>query len=392
MKPPHETTTTAAATTTTKPPHQTTTTAPSQTTTTLATTTTTGGGGTTTTTQAGTTTTGPVITPFGINVFAVCTSDFLPGIQINFPVNAALNGQSGILDFSDGTSYGPLVYRSGGSITIPWPASLQSPLTLTYRIQGQTATATVELTPNCGTTTTTTSTPSTTTTTTSPTSTTGPTTTMPGSTTTSTGVTTTTISGTTTTTLPGTTTTLPATFQFSGAATVCRAEVPTIVIDFATPGFPSLAGQTGTLTMSDINGNVVSTQPLVYQPGGHVELLYPGTTVNADGSIDDVPGWILTDAGLWVRDPSDEYLRDGIRLTYTVNPTATAFITYPPESSACANPENPPAPPGAPTTRPGTPPKPGLPPTGNDPLIPATAALVLAAGATLAVVARRKRV
>jgi hypothetical protein len=97
--------------------------------------------------------------------------------------------------------------------------------------------------------------------------------------------------------------------------------------------------------MSDVNGNVVSSQPLVYQPGAHVELLYPGTSVNPDGSIDDVPGWILTDAGLWIRDPSDEFLREGILLTYTVNPTATAFITYPPESSACANPENPPAPP-----------------------------------------------
>jgi hypothetical protein len=52
----------------------------------------------------------------------------------------------------------------------------------------------------------------------------------------------------------------------------------------------------------------------------------------------------LQDNGLWVRDPSDEFLREGINLSYTVNPTATAFVTYPPESSTCANPENPPAP------------------------------------------------
>ena len=38
-----------------------------------------------------------------------------------------------------------------------------------------------------------------------------------------------------------------------------------IVIQFRNQ-FPSLAGRTGTLTMTDINGNVVSTQPLVYQP------------------------------------------------------------------------------------------------------------------------------
>ena len=79
----------------------------------------------------------------------------------------------------------------------------------------------------------------------------------------------------------------------------------------------------------------------MYQPNTTVYLLYPGTRVNADGSIADVPGWILNSAGFWVRDPSDEFLRDGIVLTYVVNPTATAFVTYPPESSACANPDGP---------------------------------------------------
>ena len=135
--------------------------------------------------------------------------------------------------------------------------------------------------------------------------------------------------------------------------------MPTIRINFGN-ALPDLAGQTGTLTMEDINGNVVSTQPLVYQPGTTVDLLYPGTSVNPDGSIDDVPGWILNDDGFWIRDPSDEFLREGITLIYELNPTATAFITYPPESSACANPENPPVPPGPP----GPPAPPGvLPPT-----------------------------
>jgi hypothetical protein len=118
-------------------------------------------------------------------------------------------------------------------------------------------------------------------------------------------------------------------------------EVPTIRITFQNL-FPSLAGQTGTLTMRDVNGNVVSTQPLVYAPGTTVDILYPGTAVNPDGSVDDVPGWILTDDGFWVQDPSDAFLRDGIFLTYTVNPTAgPVLVTYPPESSACANPAGP---------------------------------------------------
>lgn len=195
----------------------------------------------------------------------------------------------------------------------------------------------------------------------------------------------------TTTTSPGTTTTLPATFSFGGATTVCRSEVPTIVIDFALPGFPSLAGVTGTLTMADVNGNVVSTQPLVYQPGGHVELLYPGTTVNPDGSIADVPGWILTNAGLWVRDPTDEFLREGIVLTYQVNPTATALVTYPPESSACANPENPPGVPGQPTTPPPGGPGSPLPPTGSDPWTPVVALGLVGLGGAMLVATRRRK-
>ena len=183
------------------------------------------------------------------------------------------------------------------------------------------------------------------------------------------GTTTTTEPGGTTTTTEGppggtTTTTLPpgrpSQFSFGAAATVCVEEVPTIRITFVTPAqFPELVGETGTLTMADVDGNVVSTQPLDYLPGATIDLLYPGTEINADGSIADVPGWNLNEDGFWVRDPSDEFLRDGINLTYTVNPTATAFVTYPPESANCANPDGPfpPGPPPAVPTTTTTPPR-----------------------------------
>ena len=129
-------------------------------------------------------------------------------------------------------------------------------------------------------------------------------------------------------------------FAFGAAATVCVAEVPTIRINFQNT-FPELAGETGTLTMCGCQWQRGIDSAARLPTGTTVDLLYPGTSVNADGSIDDVPGWILTDDGFWIRDPSDEFLRDGINLTYTVNPTATAFVTYPPESSACANPDGP---------------------------------------------------
>jgi hypothetical protein len=119
------------------------------------------------------------------------------------------------------------------------------------------------------------------------------------------------------------------------------AEVPTIRITFQNQ-FPSLAGQTGILTMRDVNGNIVSTQPLVYAPGTTVDILYPGTHINPDGSVADVPGWNLNADGFWVLDPSDAFLREGITLTYEVNPTAgPVLISYPPESSECANPPGP---------------------------------------------------
>jgi hypothetical protein len=117
-----------------------------------------------------------------------------------------------------------------------------------------------------------------------PTTTTTTTTTTSTTTTTTIPSTSTTVAPTTTTTTSlSTTTTLPETFIFGAATTVCQQGAPTIVIEFQNL-FPSLAGVTGTLTMTDINGNFVSSQPLVYEPGTTVNILYPGTEAN--------PGWI----------------------------------------------------------------------------------------------------
>ena len=144
----------------------------------------------------------------------------------------------------------------------------------------------------------------------------------------------------------------------------------------------------------------------MYAPGTTVNLLYPGTRVNADGTIADVPGWNLNAAGFWVRDPSDAFLREGINLTYVLNPTATAFVTYPPESANCANPDGPfppgvtPPPPGTAgppipgsPTRPGVPRSPGLPATGNSnaDTMAALAFLSLGAGTLLLAGVRRRK-
>jgi len=298
------------------------------------------------------------ITPLlEIQPTAECTDDNLPAITIFFGNRPDLDGQTGTLTaflVPEGTFLDSieLEFISGGSSVIPYPATTQD-LILTYSLGEEEEDAAVAYPAPCPVTETTT------------------TTTLPGS---------------TTTTLPGTTTTLPGTFQFSGASTVCVSEVPTIRIIFGN-AVPELAGQTGTLTMTAVNGGaVVGTQSLTYIPGATVDILYPGTRVNADGSIADVPGWTLQSNGFWVLDPSDEYLRDGIVLTYVLNPTATATVQYPPESSACADP-NGPFPPGA------TPPTSGqLPSTGGeigDIVLLAGLTMVLGTGAVLG--ARRRR-
>ena len=213
-----------------------------------------GGGGTTTTTEA------------SRKVF-VCKYVGTPGVDerlqtgqnpISVSVNAIPAGASVGAYFADAQGRSLVIaFDTGqGDPDCPTPqnptTTTSSSTTSTTTTDAATTTTTCpDCVPNTNAATTTTSTP-------------GPTTVAPSTSTTQ--------PGTTTTAPPGaTTTTLPATFTFAGATTVCRAEVPTIVIDFASPGFPSLAGQTGTLTMSAVNGGaVLSTQPLVYQPGGQI--------------------------------------------------------------------------------------------------------------------------
>ena len=148
--PPHgggTTTTKPDHPTTTKPDHGTTTTKPDHGTTTVKETTTTAKA-TTTTQPNQTTTTGstwwshhddlpdaePVRRSTSFRLSAR-RARLPPGISITFGNRPDLDGQTGMLDFSDGTSYGPLVFQSNTTVTIPWPGQqATSPLTLTYTV------------------------------------------------------------------------------------------------------------------------------------------------------------------------------------------------------------------------------------------------------------------
>jgi LPXTG-motif cell wall-anchored protein len=68
-------------------------------------------------------------------------------------------------------------------------------------------------------------------------------------------------------------------------------------------------------------------------------MLWPGAAVDSEGVATDWPGWTLADDGVtWVTDPSDAFLRDGLSIEVTVNPTANATVSYPEATAACAGP------------------------------------------------------
>ena len=56
------------------------------------------------------------------------------------------------------------------------------------------------------------------------------------------------------------------------------------------------------------------------------------------GEATDWPGWMQNAFGFWIEDPSDALWRQGLTLVVSVNPTASASVSYPPASSACASP------------------------------------------------------
>ena len=314
--------------------------------------------------EESTTTKPPTPSLFSVKAVAFCGSDFLPEIAITFGNRPDLDGQRGVLSFSTGGSVF-LVFQSNQTVNIPYPNTTQN-VNLIYSLGQETATASVTYPPNCPPATTTTKHDTTTSSSTAVSTT---STTVNGVTTSTTS---TTINGTTTTSTtvspPGVTTTTvtppvtppPAEEVFVRAAgTECQTGVPKIRIDFGNEA--QFDGRVGTLTMSDINGRVLSVQPLTYVANTTVFLLYPGSAVDpVTGEVTDVPGWNLNSDGFWVQDPSDAILREGINLLYEVNPSATAFVTYPPESSGCATPTGPFPP--APVPQP-TPPHVGIPVT-----------------------------
>jgi hypothetical protein len=125
--------------------------------------------------------------------------------------------------------------------------------------------------------------------------------------------------------------TIPAAIELAAFAPVCQGDIPYIDYEIRVSG---TSASTATITFFDLDGNqveVITDAPLTGR------VIYPG----ASESPQDWPGWVLNSAGLWVPDPTDDRLRDGLTITVEVNPTASAQVSYPPATAACNSPENP---------------------------------------------------
>jgi hypothetical protein len=160
---------------------------------------------------------------------------------------------------------------------------------------------------------------------------------------------------------------------------VCIADAPYIEYAIVPIGFSSRGP--ATLTIRNKTGRIVEVVTVDTLSG---RIPYPGAKTSADGSAIDWPGWRF-EGGMWVEDPRDAILREGLSITVVVNPTAVATVEYPDATSECAGPSlNRSAPPGTPSA--------ALPTTGTDISTAVPIALAtLGAGLAAATAARVRR-
>lgn len=168
----------------------------------------------------------------------------------------------------------------------------------------------------------------------------------------------------------------PSSLDVDGFTGVCIGDAPFIGYDIEPQGFEPTQPVQATLTISALDGTVVDTVVVSSLSGS---IVWPGASVDAAGNATDWPGWVQTNTGEWVRDPSDEFLRDGLVIDVEVNPSATASVSYPPSTAVCADP-----PPAPPSTQP-------LPRTGSGTSLPLQiGAGLLIAGLIMSVATRRR--
>jgi LPXTG-motif cell wall-anchored protein len=172
-----------------------------------------------------------------------------------------------------------------------------------------------------------------------------------------------------------TTTASGQSLDVSGFSPDCIRDVPIINYTIAAVGFAPVENS-ATLVFRAIDGTFIETREVESLSG---QTVWPGAAVDNAGNATDWPGWKRAADGVsWIPDPSDAFLRDGLRIEVTVDSiTATATVSYVPDSAPCANPPRPQTP--LPSTGGGP---------GNSVII---GAAVLLAGLLLVTITRRRR-
>lgn len=114
------------------------------------------------------------------------------------------------------------------------------------------------------------------------------------------------------------------------AAGICLEAAP--VLDYAVEAYGT-TDDTLTITWVNPDGEdiVQSGLPL----SGRV--YWPGTVV-VNGAVVDWPGWMLTPEGSWTQHDAYDFTRPDVQVVLSVNPEASTVVSYPPETSVCANP------------------------------------------------------
>lgn len=111
------------------------------------------------------------------------------------------------------------------------------------------------------------------------------------------------------------------------ATPICVNNTPFVDYTVTPVGVPAPNGVT--IAWDKISGPNVTTLPNQPLMG---RLLWPGTTLDSYGTPTGWPGWVFANGG-W--QPVNDGLRPNMSLSFTVNPTTTVVVSYPPATPAC---------------------------------------------------------
>lgn len=114
------------------------------------------------------------------------------------------------------------------------------------------------------------------------------------------------------------------------AAGICLGDAP--ALDYAVEPFGT-PNTTVTITFVNPAGEdaVLSGLPLSGR------IYWPGTVIQ-DGVVVDWPGWTRNPDGTWEEFDAYSFTRPSVRVEFEVNPSVATVVSYPPATSACANP------------------------------------------------------